>query len=103
MKAVRVGDAADLGKLTVEVQMRFGIRRGTQRALHNIAIEIEDDDVLRRQRRIIDAAGFDGPQATSAVDSGNIPPRQTDEAAGDEGMIGCTNLGAEIRKEHGRK
>lgn len=58
-----MGDAADGGEVLVEMEMGFGVGGWTQLAavIGDVAVEIEDDEVIGGKVGVGDAAGFDAP------------------------------------------
>ena len=57
---------ANLRKLAVEQCVRIQVARWTQSAFHDLAIEIGDDQIGRREAGVIDAAGLDYHQRFGA-------------------------------------
>jgi len=69
---VRVHDAADRWKLTIQRQVRGKIRRGIESSFDHLAVKVGDDEVSRLELVIRYAAGLDRDQAFGAIDAAGV-------------------------------
>ncbi len=79
---------AEGGIAAIERQMGSGIGRGSQCALHNIALQIHYYDIVNLQRVIGHAAGLDGHQPTRSVDGADVTPGKGHQAVARQIQIG---------------
>ena len=100
---VGVDDAADLGKLAVEVGMRVQVARGAKRAFDDFAFEVGDNEVAGCHGNIVDAAGLDDDErlGTGAVDATGVAEGVRSKAAAGDFLIGAKDLLAKVGEEHG--
>ena len=71
---VRENDGADAGPGAVEREVRRGVRRGLLRALHDIAVKIQNNHVVRGHPVVRDARGLDYDKAGLRVKPRDIAP-----------------------------
>ena len=79
VRAVGVGDAADLGEGLVELDVRRRVRGRVEPALDDVALEVDEDDVVGLERVVGDAARLDGHDAPAPVDAADVAERQDDQ------------------------
>ena len=72
------------GHLAIDVGLRLGVGRRSVLALHDPALEVADDHVLRRQVVVGDAAGLDHQQVVTGDACGDVAGRPHHEPVADQ-------------------
>jgi hypothetical protein len=91
VRGVGVDDAANVRKAQKELSMRRRVGRGIEPPLDPLSIEIDENHVVGRQRRVVDPARLDRENAARAVDSARVAECEIDETGPwqrDIGFIG---------------
>ena len=96
VRAVRVGDAADVREVAVDVAVGGRVAGGGEVALDGGSEEIADDHRLRRELVEGDAAGLDDHQLLARHAGREVAARPAHEPVADELRVQLGDLGAEI-------
>ena len=91
MGGVRMDDAADLRKGLIQLQMRRGVGRGTQRSFHDASFQIDHHHIRWLHALIRHAGWLDDDEAPRAVDPAHISPSIEHHAAAGKLKIGLTD------------
>src|SRR4051794_26164386 len=90
VRAVRMGDATDVGHLAVDEAVRRGVARRHEVALDQVAGEVADHDRVGVEVVVGDAAGLDDHELVAGDAGGEVPARPRDElVAGQLGVEGA--------------
>ena len=90
---VSVDDRADAGESQEEPAVCGSVRRGVELSLYDASLEIHNDHVLGFERRVGNAAWFDGKNSGIAVTNADIAEGEIDQArSGQRGIGGAAFL-----------
>ena len=95
---VRMRNAADLRKRSVQDQVRGEVGGRPQCSLDGVALHIDNHDVRRLHVLIGNAARLDRYKAAFAIDRAGVSECVEDEASAHQFQVGVENFGAELFK-----
>jgi hypothetical protein len=87
-----MADPAESREAAIELQVRRGIRGGTQIPVYDATTEIDQNDTFGRQVFIVNTGGLDGDHTIGTVDSADIAPGKDDQAMFLQIEIGLVHL-----------
>src|SRR6201999_2661793 len=89
-------DAADVWKGEKQPAVGRCVRRRVELPFDTASLEIDDDHVVWRKRRVIDTAGLDREDSPRAIDRARIAESEIDEAVPWQGDIGFVDFPLEF-------